>query len=643
MANDLDYTRLSDFVRGIVNPQMRAISLSVTGASGYLRGMVSQSQAYAQQSLGYSNNARDSATQADTSATSAQIVYNDFTSTYLGLNDGDPVRSKQGNTVNVGAIFIRKADGRLRYVTGVDGSGNPIWNDATLLADISSIANAGAGVFLSLQTTGAQTVKSAVTFQSSVSGSRITSWTSNQFTTAADVNDRVTTTQNNINNEINRATAAENALSSSKVNKGGDTLSGILAVAAAGDQASYSMRETSASGRTYRINSSANGFFRLIDDTAGAERFVIDPNGYFTVRQGMNIQGQATSTQLVVNRTDSNDSVVIYQTGNVTRWTEGRSFGGKTFYIARYNAAGVYIDTPFQIAESDGSISLNRTVVNDTLSTKGNIRVDSNGAFVTVNTIVASNDAGISIQNVGVTRWNMGRSSVISAFYINRYSDQGQFVETPFSINESNGWVVVNNQQVKGTLQVLGVASAPVFYATANGNGKAISVGDDAWIGDGNIPNGLSIRGQGDFNSGYIQFGASGSFLGCDSNSSDLKYGGQLVLHTGNFNIDNYFSFGSNANGYWERRRNGVIEQWGQVTYNVSEGNYTITFPINFTDASSIVVSPTIINSVGDNRYDLWIQVRSVAVNSCVVYVQYPGGGGNINLANGIMWRAIGR
>jgi hypothetical protein len=59
--------------------------------------------------------------------------------------------------------------------------------------------------------------------------------------------------------------------------------------------------------------------------------------------------------------------------------------------------------------------------------------------------------------------------------------------------------------------------------------------------------------------------------------------------------------FGSNANGYWKRQYcpntgHTVIEQWGRITA-LANGATTITFPIPFTDGSSIVC---IANGVGN-------------------------------------------
>jgi hypothetical protein len=99
---------------------------------------------------------------------------------------------------------------------------------------------------------------------------------------------------------------------------------------------------------------------------------------------------------------------------------------------------------------------------------------------------------------------------------------------------------------------------------------------------------------------------------------------------------------GSNAYGYWEKRPNGVIEQWGSMNANYSEGQIAITFPIAFTDVNSIQVSAIAINLSANDKYDLTIQRVSKDVNGCVLFAQYTAASSSINLINGVDWRAVG-
>jgi len=100
--------------------------------------------------------------------------------------------------------------------------------------------------------------------------------------------------------------------------------------------------------------------------------------------------------------------------------------------------------------------------------------------------------------------------------------------------------------------------------------------------------------------------------------------------------------FGANGNGYWERRPNGVIEQWGTVTGPFSEGQVFIPFPVAFTNADSINISATGVNSFGNNRYDITIQRVSRSTDGCTLMVQYTAASTSINQIDGIDWRAVG-
>ena len=69
-----------------------------------------------------------------------------------------------------------------------------------------------------------------------------------------------------------------------------------------------------------------------------------------------------------------------------------------------------------------------------------------------------------------------------------------------------------------GSLSVSGTVTADQFAATNNGNGTNYKVGDDAWIGDVNIANTMSVKGVANGTVGYIKFG-SGSTVGSDGTS----------------------------------------------------------------------------------------------------------------------------
>ncbi len=143
-----------------------------------------------------------------------------------------------------------------------------------------------------------------------------------------------------------------------------------------------------------------------------------------------------------------------------------------------------------------------------------------------------------------------------------------------------------------------GEVNALRFRARANGDGLAISIGDDAWIGDVNWTNGIAIRGQQDGNAGYVTFGTSGLGLGCNAGDATLRYGGQPVWWAGNdgsgsgldadlldgWQLQDILPSGSLAATGYTRLPNGLIMQWGTITCgNNSYGS--LTFPVQFPNA----------------------------------------------------------
>ncbi len=100
--------------------------------------------------------------------------------------------------------------------------------------------------------------------------------------------------------------------------------------------------------------------------------------------------------------------------------------------------------------------------------------------------------------------------------------------------------------------------------------------------------------------------------------------------------------FGSNGNGYWERRPNGVIEQWGKVTGPFTESAVGISFPVPFADPNSVVVTPVAVNASANNRFDITVQRVDISANGCTLMVQYTAASSSINQIDGIDWRAVG-
>jgi hypothetical protein len=81
--------------------------------------------------------------------------------------------------------------------------------------------------------------------------------------------------------------------------------------------------------------------------------------------------------------------------------------------------------------------------------------------------------------------------------------------------------------------------TAPKGIFTSNGAGDNLKIGDDAFIGDANVANGIQIKGVANAAQGFIKFG-SGSSLGYDG--AKLVYGSNAIADRsswldGTFNI----------------------------------------------------------------------------------------------------------
>jgi len=88
----------------------------------------------------------------------------------------------------------------------------------------------------------------------------------------------------------------------------------------------------------------------------------------------------------------------------------------------------------------------------------------------------------------------------------------------------------------------------------------------------------------------------------------------------------NEFTHGSNANGFWTKRPDGIIEQYGITAAFTSEGGKTITLPIPFTSSINGYGATVYLNSPTDFA-DQVAQVYSPTLTTLGVYMQTIGGG----------------
>jgi hypothetical protein len=94
-------------------------------------------------------------------------------------------------------------------------------------------------------------------------------------------------------------------------------------------------------------------------------------------------------------------------------------------------------------------------------------------------------------------------------------------------------------------------------------------------------------------------------------------------------------SIGSNANGNWERRPNGILEQWGAVTAGETSNPTPLTFPQPFADTASVALivsarTPNIAATSGN-------KVDGDILSPTQFVVSSDDG------STGVFWRAIGK
>lgn len=90
------------------------------------------------------------------------------------------------------------------------------------------------------------------------------------------------------------------------------------------------------------------------------------------------------------------------------------------------------------------------------------------------------------------------------------------------------------------------------------------------------------------------------------------------------------------------RHPGGLIEKWGTVRGNYSEGSVYFPFPEAFPDACLNVVAIAI-NGSGSDRRDVHAQLVSRSKAGFTVFFQLGGGGSTIDSIDGIEWQAKGR
>lgn len=100
-------------------------------------------------------------------------------------------------------------------------------------------------------------------------------------------------------------------------------------------------------------------------------------------------------------------------------------------------------------------------------------------------------------------------------------------------------------------------------------------------------------------------------------------------------------SFGTNANGWFEVKSNGLIYQGGQSRASISEGAYSITFPVQF-PTQVLGLQVTGYNSLSSNLRDICMQRGPSTLTGATVYAQWQNDPSDTNHLDGYDWLAVG-
>jgi hypothetical protein len=260
------------------------------------------------------------------------------------------------------------------------------------------------------------------------------------------------------------------------------------AIIVGGAQGAMLLKDTDASQADALIGANAGNFY-ILGDTAS-------DGTYDTVPLTMNLtSGDTTFLGVVTASSFSGNASSATAATNITISTTDGNTSDTTMYpvfVAANTTGNQLPHTDVSgITYNASTNSLNTGII----SLTGDLAV--NGGDIT------STAATFNLINTNATTLNIGGAAAT------------------LSIGSSTSTVTFGN-----------IISADEVYSTNNGNGTNFKVGDDTWLGDINISNTLSIRGQQDAANAYIVFGNGDTKALGRAGTGRLTYDSALVPAT---------------------------------------------------------------------------------------------------------------
>ncbi|WP_257555068.1 hypothetical protein [Sphingobium sp. CFD-2] len=186
--------------------------------------------------------------------------------------------------------------------------------------------------------------------------------------------------------------------------------------------------------------------------------------------------------------------------------------------------------------------------------------------------------------------------------------------DTYARVKNSFRWQNSSNNDVgsideAGNLFLNGQVDTTRVLCRANGDGQAVKIGDDAFIGDVNIPNGFRVTGIQDPTRGFINFGNSDTASLGRIGTGHLIYNGNIIWHAGN-------------DGAGSGCDSDMLDGLHASAFGRSDGSTTYTGSINVTADNQALfkatsgVTPTVIHRVDATNYWFLLSNAAAGLNS---------------------------
>jgi len=214
-------------------------------------------------------------------------------------------------------------------------------------------------------------------------------------------------------------------------------------------------------------------------------------------------------------------------------------------------------------------------------------RIDSNGAFQIINSAYTNN-----LFNLNDSGYLTVPGGITTSQYI-QFSDGSR----QYTANAS-----LSNNQILAGLQTVSPTANITFDSMIlanNNNGRNLRIGDDAWIGDVNLADTISIRGAFNAANGYISFGNNDGIVLGRAGSGPLTYGGGIATSQFIQFADGSKQYTANAGGGSSSSANSfgqIVANGGTILATTSNDSLQIVGESGITVTSNISAKKVVVS-----------------------------------------------